>query len=106
MTRPKCPSCGSSKVVPIVYGMPGPELVEASKKGEVELGGCVVTDRDPEWHCKACGHGWGKDVTRSGYHKHMSDPGVGDSTHCICHVLKHPPPGGCGRVHCVNREEP
>ena len=103
---PLCPKCGSSEVVPIAYGMPGSELVEAYERGEVELGGCVVTDRDPEWHCKTCGHEWSKGVTRSPYHKHIGDPGVGDSTHCICHVLKDPPPGGCGREHCVNREEP
>ena len=56
---PKCPSCGSSKVVPIVYGMPGSELAEACERGEVELGGCVIGDCDPEWHCKRCGHQWG-----------------------------------------------
>ena len=52
---PKCPSCGSNKVVPILYGMPGPELIEAYQKGEVELGGCVIGDNDPEWRCKVCG---------------------------------------------------
>jgi hypothetical protein len=38
------------------------------------------------------------------YHKHIGDPAVGESTHCICHLMKEPPPGGCGRSHCVNRE--
>jgi len=55
---PECPSCGSSDVVPIVYGMPDAELAEASNKGEVELGGCVIMVDDPKWRCKACGHGW------------------------------------------------
>jgi transposase-like protein len=55
---PKCPSCGSSKVVPIVYGLPDADLGEASEKGEVELGGCVITVDDPKWRCKTCGHGW------------------------------------------------
>ena len=104
MTKPRCPSCGSHRVIPIVYGMPGAELAEASERGEVQLGGCVVTDHDPVWHCKACAHDWRESVTRPPYHQHIGDPGVGDSTHCICHVLKNPPPGGCGRVHCVNRE--
>ena len=57
---PKCPSCGSSKVVPIVYGMPGSELAEAYERGEVELGGCVITGDDPQWRCKGCGHDWGR----------------------------------------------
>jgi DNA-directed RNA polymerase subunit RPC12/RpoP len=55
----ECPSCGSRKVVRIVYGMPGPDLVEAYERGEVELGGCVIGENDPEWHCKKCGHDWG-----------------------------------------------
>ena len=36
------------------------------------------------------------------YHKHIHDPTLGDSTHCICHKFDEPPPGGCGRLHCVN----
>jgi DNA-directed RNA polymerase subunit RPC12/RpoP len=55
---PKCPLCGSNVVVPIVYGLPDAELAEASEKGEVELGGCVIMVHDPKWRCKECGHGW------------------------------------------------
>jgi hypothetical protein len=29
-------------VVPIVYGMPGPELFEQAERGDVVLGGCVL----------------------------------------------------------------
>lgn len=47
----KCPSCGKSQVIPILYGMPaGP--VDESK---VWIGGCCVSDDSPKWHCKACG---------------------------------------------------
>jgi len=42
----------------IIYGYPGPELCEAEKRGEVELGGCCVGDNDPNFHCKACDHEW------------------------------------------------
>jgi hypothetical protein len=38
-----------------LYGLPGPELIEAYQKGEVELGGCVIGNNDPEWRCKECG---------------------------------------------------
>ena len=38
------------------------------------------------------------------YHDHFDDPTVGRSTHCICHLLRNRPPGGCGRSHCVNRK--
>ena len=37
-----CPRCHSDEVVPILYGMPSPEMVEGSKAGRVALGGCVV----------------------------------------------------------------
>lgn len=50
-----CPYCNSSNVIPIVYGYPGAELVEKSERGEVKLGGCVVTDNDPDRYCKDCG---------------------------------------------------
>ena len=56
--RPACPQCGAAAVVPIVYGLPGEELAEACRRGEVVLGGCCITDDMPEWHCKACEHEW------------------------------------------------
>lgn len=43
----KCPKCGG-KVVPIVYGMPAPELYEKAQRKEVVLGGCCITEEgDP-----------------------------------------------------------
>lgn len=50
-----CPKCGSLEVVPIVYGLPSPEGMEEETKGKIFLGGCLVGDRDPQKHCKACG---------------------------------------------------
>ena len=42
----------------IIQGMPPDAGVEAiaeeSQKGKVELGGCVVEENDPDWHCKEC----------------------------------------------------
>jgi hypothetical protein len=62
-----CPVCRSGNLIPIVYGMPGRELVNQSERGEVELGGCVVSDElldperglisgDPDLSCPKC-HG-------------------------------------------------
>ncbi len=60
----KCPTCKAGKLIPIVYGLPGRELIEQSDRGEIELGGCVVTQiidhngirtNDPELHCPTCG---------------------------------------------------
>ncbi len=46
--------CGKS-MVPVVYGMPGPDLFEASERGDVVLGGCVVSDDIPAFRCRSCG---------------------------------------------------
>jgi len=35
----KCPKCNSN-LIPIVYGFPGKELIEMSRRDEVVLGGC------------------------------------------------------------------
>lgn len=53
---PTCPTCGAPGV-PIIYGMPGPELVDAAERGEVVIGGCFITGDDPTHTC-AAGHEW------------------------------------------------
>lgn len=53
MAKEPCPSCGG-KLVPIAYGLPGEELMEAAQRGEVAMGGCVVTGDDPVWQCREC----------------------------------------------------
>jgi hypothetical protein len=52
---PRCPDCRSPHVVPIVYGLPSPQLFAAARYGHVALGGCVVTQSSPEWSCRVCG---------------------------------------------------
>lgn len=53
--RPEhCPVCGSARVVDIVYGLPGPELLEFAEAGHVWLGGCCVSEADPDWCCLDC----------------------------------------------------
>jgi hypothetical protein len=49
-----CPTCKKSKLVPIVYGLPGMELRRDSEMGLVSLGGCVVRGNDPELECLSC----------------------------------------------------
>lgn len=53
-----CPACGG-KLLPIVYGLPGPEACEAAERGEIALGGCIVTGDDPRLACTACGERFG-----------------------------------------------
>jgi|CXWL01.1.fsa_nt_gi predicted RNA-binding Zn-ribbon protein involved in translation (DUF1610 family) len=56
--RLRCPACGGGRVVPICYGLPGPEMMEEARAGKIWLGGCEVRADNPSWHCPACGHDW------------------------------------------------
>lgn len=57
--KPACPQCRkSSHVIPIVYGLPGKALMDESAQGKVKLGGCIVSDQNPQWHCKSCDKDW------------------------------------------------
>jgi len=47
---PKCPKCQSENVAAIEFGFPSPEMIEGADKGDIVLGGCCVTEDDPEWH--------------------------------------------------------
>lgn len=53
-----CPECGSANVIPIIYGKPGQELVERAERGEVKLGGCVISRESPFNYCKDCKAEW------------------------------------------------
>jgi hypothetical protein len=54
MSRPNCPGCGAGDVVPIAYGYPSAELRAAHEVGRVALGGCVVSDAEPDLQCRCC----------------------------------------------------
>ncbi len=56
--KPTCPKCGSTTVLPILYGLPAAEAVEEAKRGEIALGGCCISDDSPQWHCSRCEHDW------------------------------------------------
>ena len=53
---PRCPQCGSRDGVrEIDWGFPAPELDQS----KYVMGGCCISDDDPEWACIECGHDWG-----------------------------------------------
>ncbi len=41
-------------MIPVVYGMPGPEMWEARERGEILLGGCCPGPFDPRSVCPRC----------------------------------------------------
>lgn len=55
-----CPECGSEDTVRIVYGFPGTEMIEAAERGEIALGGCVISAMggDSDRRCRACDGEW------------------------------------------------
>ena len=52
----RCPACGSDGMLPILRGFPSPESVAAAERGELLLGGCMVSDNDPTHGCPVCRH--------------------------------------------------
>lgn len=53
-----CPSCGSTKLARIQYGLPPPGAGHDPRleDGSVVLGGCLVGPDSPDLRCRACGH--------------------------------------------------
>lgn len=49
-----CAECGG-ELVPIVWGLPGPKLLEREDNGEIFLGGCCIPPNPPNYHCRRCG---------------------------------------------------
>ena len=58
----QCPKCHSEKVIPIVYGdIDGsPHVMQQIENGEIETGGCCVSDESPKWKCSECEERFGK----------------------------------------------
>jgi hypothetical protein len=54
----RCPSCGSTDVITILWGLRPPPDPELERQGKIVLGGCCVTDDDPDYRCGECGHSW------------------------------------------------
>ena len=53
-----CPVCRGPNVKTIVYGLPGPEALEAEQRGQVVLAGCVLPGFLYDRLCGRCGHKW------------------------------------------------
>ena len=53
INKKNCPNCGG-KLIDIIYGMPDYTIGEKAMKGEIHLGGCIISDDDPIYHCNNC----------------------------------------------------
>ena len=51
----RCPNCGA-QALPILYGLPSPEAIEAQEHGELSLGGCRA--KVENMLCRTCGDRW------------------------------------------------
>ena len=48
----QCPECNSKDVIPIMYGMPDPEMQKKYDQGKIKLGGCSIDiDNMPDRYC-------------------------------------------------------
>lgn len=60
--KPKCPYCGSEDIAEYIWGEPllDENLFKALDNKEVILGGCCISDNDPQYHCNKCDKDFGK----------------------------------------------
>jgi len=58
-----CPQCKSTSIAEILWGFPPNSdfLRDEIKQKKIVLGGCIITDNDPQWECNSCHHRWGVD---------------------------------------------
>ncbi len=55
MEKKQCPRCKALiEPMPILYGLPGPEMVLGAQAGKIRLGGCIVEPESPDYVCPEC----------------------------------------------------
>jgi len=56
MSEISCPNCNSTNTCRILYGLAEPteKLMQDLDAGKVHLGGCIMTNHDPNRHCNDC----------------------------------------------------
>ena len=57
----KCPKCGSKNIAKYMYGLPlfSDELLKDIDNGKIKLGGCIVMEDAPKYHCNDCKEDFG-----------------------------------------------
>ena len=59
-----CPECGSSKILPIVHGIPTAAQAKAIRQGNATLADREEWEGVSEWYCKTCGCDWSRHSRR------------------------------------------
>lgn len=74
-----CPECKSTHIAFVMMGMPlyDDELERKLKEGKIILGGCVVSDGDPNFVCNDCKHQWRRDGKKVEYPVDTDDDWLG-----------------------------
>jgi hypothetical protein len=51
-----CPVCRSTRIAAYLFGEPrvSPDLDKKLKQGKIVLGGCCISDDDPDYKCMEC----------------------------------------------------
>jgi hypothetical protein len=49
-----CPRCHSTRIIPILYGLPTPEAYAQVERGDFLLGGQIIEADSPWWACQFC----------------------------------------------------
>ena len=60
---PVCPNC-NQEMIKIVYGMPTTETFKMAQEGKVFLGGCLIMDNQPVYHCNNCQRSYSKNLKK------------------------------------------
>lgn len=60
MAESEAPRCCDKAMIPILYGMPGPEMLEEAERGEIKIGGCIIEGDAPTFRCTSCGRTTGR----------------------------------------------
>lgn len=58
ITYKKCFICGSLDVAKIIYGYPTVDALKKQAEGKIKLGGCVISEASPQYHCNECEKEW------------------------------------------------
>jgi hypothetical protein len=56
-----CPRCGREDSIPLLYGLPGADVIRLAERGLVALGGCLVMDAPAAFVCRSCDLQWGNE---------------------------------------------